>query len=103
MRRTGRSALALPDRDVDQRAWHLAAAAVGVDEAASAALEQAATRARERSAYATAAAAFERAVRLAGDAERRAQLLLEAAEAAWLAGPRAARGGPLGGGAPAHR
>ena len=68
-------ASALPDRDVDQRAWHLAAAAVGVDDAASAALEQAATRARERSAYATAAAAFERAVRLAGEAERRAPLL----------------------------
>ncbi|MGZ4200875.1 MAG: AAA family ATPase [Thermoleophilaceae bacterium] len=84
-------ASALPDRDVDRRAWHLAAAAAGSDDAASAALEQAAVRARERSAYATAAAAFERAARLAGEVERRAELLLEAAEASWLGGlaPRA--------------
>ncbi|HEY1509092.1 MAG TPA: AAA family ATPase [Solirubrobacteraceae bacterium] len=77
---------ALPDRDVDRRAWHLAAAAIGVDEAASAALEQAGTRSRDRSSYATATAAFERAGRLAADPERRARLLLEAAEAGWLAG-----------------
>ena len=79
-------AAALPDRDVDRRAWHLAAAAVGADDAASAALEQAGARGRDRSAYAAAAAAFERAGRLAIDLERRARLLLEAAEAAWLAG-----------------
>src|SRR5205085_11245064 len=51
-------ASALPDKDVDQRAWHLAAAAVGSDESASFALRQAAVRSRVRSAYATAAAAF---------------------------------------------
>jgi DNA-binding CsgD family transcriptional regulator len=79
-------AAALPDRDVDRRAWHLAAAAVGADDAASAALAQAGARSRERSAYATAAAAFERAGRLAADPERRALLLWEAAEMAWLAG-----------------
>ena len=79
-------AAALPDRDVDRRAWHLAAAATGTDESASAALEQAGIRGRDRSAYATAAAAFERAGRLTADAERRARLLWEAAEAAWLAG-----------------
>ena len=79
-------AAALPDRDVDRRAWHLAAAAIGTDDSASAALEQAGARGRERSAYATAAAAFERAGQLAADAERRARLLWEAAEAAWLAG-----------------
>jgi DNA-binding CsgD family transcriptional regulator len=79
-------AAALPDRDVDRRAWHLAAAAVGPDEQASAALEQAGSRGRERSAYATAAAAFERAGRLAADSERRARLLLAAAESGWLAG-----------------
>jgi DNA-binding CsgD family transcriptional regulator len=79
-------AAALPDRDVDRRAWHLAAAAVGTDDAASAALEQAGIRSRDRSSYATAAAAFERAGRLAADNERRARLLLDAAEAAWHAG-----------------
>jgi DNA-binding CsgD family transcriptional regulator/predicted ATPase len=79
-------AAALPDRDIDRRAWHLAAAAVGTDDAASAALEQAGIRSRDRSSYATAAGAFERAARLTADGERRARLLLGAAEAAWHAG-----------------
>ena len=84
-------ASALPDRDIDRRAWHLSAAAVGVDEQASAALEQAGVRARDRSAYATAALAFERAGRLASDGERRARLVFAAARQAWHAGsvPRA--------------
>ena len=77
---------ALPDRDVDRRAWHLASAAIGPDDAASAALEHAGVRARDRSAYAAAAAAFERAGRLALDPERRARLFLTAADSAWLAG-----------------
>jgi DNA-binding CsgD family transcriptional regulator len=79
-------AAALPDRDVDRRAWHLASAAVGPDEAASAALEQAGARSRDRSAYATAAAAFERSAQLAREPDRRARLLWEAAASAWLAG-----------------
>jgi DNA-binding CsgD family transcriptional regulator len=79
-------AAALPDRDIDRRAWHLAAAAAGTDESASAALEQAGTRGRERSAYAAAAAAFERAARLTASSERQARLLRAAAEAGWLAG-----------------
>jgi DNA-binding CsgD family transcriptional regulator len=87
-RRDAHRALAasLPDRDVDRRAWHLAAAAAGTDDSASAALEQAGARGRDRSAYATAAAAFERAGRLSTDSERRARLLRESAEAGWLAG-----------------
>jgi len=87
-RREAHRALAaeLPDRDVDRRAWHLAAAAVGADDSASAALEQAGTRGHGRSAYASATAAFERAGRLAADPERRARLLWRAAEAAWNAG-----------------
>ncbi len=79
-------AAALPDRDVDRRAWHLGASAVGADESASAALEQAGIRGRGRSAYATASAAFERAGRLAVGSERRARLLWQAAEAGWNAG-----------------
>ncbi|MET0685757.1 MAG: LuxR C-terminal-related transcriptional regulator, partial [Solirubrobacteraceae bacterium] len=87
-RRAAHRALAdaLPDRDLDRRAWHLAAAATGTDEAASAALEQAGTGARRRSAYGDAAAAFERGARLTADDERRARLLRDAAETAWLAG-----------------
>lgn len=79
-------AAALPDRDSDRRAWHLAAAATGTDEKASLAIEQAGERGWNRSAYATAAAAFERAGRLSADTERRARLLLRAAAAGWLAG-----------------
>jgi hypothetical protein len=76
----------VPDRDIDRRAWHLAAAAAGTDETASAALEQAGTRGRGRSAYATASAAFERAGRLTASGERRARLLRQSAGAGWLAG-----------------
>jgi DNA-binding CsgD family transcriptional regulator len=79
-------AAALPDLDYDRRAWHLASAAIGADEAASVALEQAADRARRRSAYATATAAYERAGALTDDALRRSRLLLAAAQMAWLAG-----------------
>ena len=79
-------AAALPDRDLDRRAWHLAAASVGPDDRASGALEQAGARARERSAYAVAAAAFERAAGLASNNDARDRLLFAAADAAWLAG-----------------
>jgi DNA-binding CsgD family transcriptional regulator len=77
---------ALPDRDIDRRAWHLSSASVGPDDDASSALEQAGARARARSAYAVAAAAYERSGRLAATHERRAELLYAAADAAWLAG-----------------
>jgi DNA-binding CsgD family transcriptional regulator len=87
-RRAAHRAMAdvLPDRDADRRAWHLAAAAIGPDEAACTALAQAAAHSRDRSAYGTAAAAFERAGRLAADGGQRARLLWQAAEAGWLAG-----------------
>jgi len=79
-------AAALPDRDADRRAWHLAAASIGPDQRASAALEQAGERARERSAYSVAAAAFERGAGLAPADEVRGRLLFAAADAAWLGG-----------------
>jgi DNA-binding CsgD family transcriptional regulator len=79
-------AAALPDRDADRRAWHLAAASIGPDAQASAALEQAGERARERSAYSVAAGAFERAAGLAPADDARGRLLFAAAEAAWTAG-----------------
>ena len=87
-RRDAHAALAraLPDRDVDRRAWHLAAASVGPNAQASAALEQAGQRARERSAYAVAAAAFERAAILAPADDGRGRLLHAAADAAWFSG-----------------
>jgi DNA-binding CsgD family transcriptional regulator len=82
----GALAAVLPDRDLDRRAWHLAAASLGPDDGAAAALMQAGTRACERSAYAVATAAFARAAGLCSTDSARAQLLLEAAQAAWLAG-----------------
>jgi DNA-binding CsgD family transcriptional regulator len=87
-RREAHAALAgaLPDRDVDRRAWHLAAASVGPNDRASAALEQAGVRARERTAYPVAAAAFERGAQLACADDARGRLLLAAADSAWLGG-----------------
>jgi DNA-binding CsgD family transcriptional regulator len=87
-RRSAHRALAdsLPDREADRRAWHLALAATGIDDAASSALEQAGVRARERSAYDVGSHAFERAASLTADDDRRAFLAFAAADAAWLAG-----------------
>ena len=82
----GALAAALPDHEIDRRAWHLAAASVGPDDRAATALEQAGDRARERSAYAVAAAAFERGAGLAPADAKRGRLLFAAADAAWLAG-----------------
>jgi DNA-binding CsgD family transcriptional regulator len=84
-RRAAHRALAgaLPDHDADRRAWHLALATVGPDDAASSALEQAGARARERSAYAVATAAYQRAATLS---LQPARLLYAAADSAWLAG-----------------
>ncbi|MDQ6921095.1 MAG: AAA family ATPase [Candidatus Dormibacteraeota bacterium] len=70
----------------DRRAWHLASASQGPDEEVAAALEGAGGRARERSAYAAAATAFEHSARLGDDGQRRSERLFRAGEAAWLAG-----------------
>ena len=70
----------------DSRAWHLAAAAVGIDETAAAALEQAGEEMKRRRGHGPAAAAFRRAAELTGDPVLRCCRLHLAAEAAALAG-----------------
>ena len=78
-------ALRLRD-DVERFAWHLAGAAIGADEEAAVALEEAARRARDRSGYAAAAAALERAANLTADDDARPRRLYAAADAALSAG-----------------
>ncbi|WP_250280080.1 LuxR family transcriptional regulator [Frankia sp. Cppng1_Ct_nod] len=74
------------ERGADQRAWHLAAAAAGPDEAVAAALEVAATRARRGAGYAVATTTLARAAHLTPDHRRRTRRLLQAARDARLAG-----------------
>ncbi|MFF7250550.1 AAA family ATPase [Embleya sp. NPDC008237] len=74
-----------PDH-ADRRAWHLAAAATGVDEPAATALESTGERARERSGHLAAALAYEKAARLSEDVGARTRRLVLAAEAASEAG-----------------
>ena len=85
------AARALPDDDVDRRAWHLSESRWAPDAEVAALLTTAATRAVERSAYAVASTAFERAARLSPDTGDLAVRLVAAAENAWAAGmgPRA--------------
>jgi DNA-binding CsgD family transcriptional regulator len=70
----------------DSRAWHLAAAAVGIDETAASALEQSGEDVKRRRGHGPAAAAFRRAAELTGDSALRRHRLQLAAEAATLAG-----------------
>jgi DNA-binding CsgD family transcriptional regulator len=78
---------ALRDRsDPERLAWHLAGAAIGQDEEAAVALEAAAKQAQERSSYAAAAAALEKAASLTADEDARPRRLYEAADAALRAG-----------------
>jgi DNA-binding CsgD family transcriptional regulator len=87
-RRTLHRALAsaLPDTEADRRAWHLALASFGPDDAASSALEQAGQRALQRGAYEVSSRAFERATLLAPEEGRQGRLLYAAADAAWIGG-----------------
>jgi DNA-binding CsgD family transcriptional regulator len=72
--------------ELEQRAWHVAEAAVGPDEEAAALLEAAAARAAARTGYAAAASALERAAELTPAPERAALRRLSAAGLALAAG-----------------
>ncbi|MGH3471404.1 MAG: ATP-binding protein [Nocardioidaceae bacterium] len=76
----------LPPDEVDRRAWHLSEATWHPDRAVSSLLAEAAEHTMARMAYSVASTAFERSARLSPEEARRAELLLRAAEAAWLAG-----------------
>ncbi|MFZ2178944.1 MAG: LuxR family transcriptional regulator, partial [Rhodococcus sp. (in: high G+C Gram-positive bacteria)] len=85
LHRTVASALTAPSQ-AERPAWHLAEAALGPDDAAARALEQAADHALRRSGCAGAALALERAAELSADGPSKARRFYAAANAAQSAG-----------------
>jgi DNA-binding CsgD family transcriptional regulator len=74
------------EADADRRAWHRAAATVEPDASVAEELEQAARRAEQRSGFAAASLAFERAAALSTNEQDRLRRLNGAVGAAWFAG-----------------
>ncbi len=74
----------------DAYAWHLAAAALGPDEAAAVALETVARRQAARNGHVAASLAYARAAGLSADTSSRLRRLTEAARAAYAGGHYAA-------------
>ena len=83
--RAAHAALAQVVADADKRAWHLASAAIGPDEAVAKELEHVAVVADQRGAWAAAAATWERAAALSTDLAERHRRLLGAGTSRWNA------------------
>ncbi|MGW5656634.1 AAA family ATPase [Streptomyces humi] len=81
-----------PVRDADRRAWHRSEAAEGVDEGAADALAAASERARARGGYSQQAVFLARAADFTGDPDKRAERLLDAAQAHLMSGDASAAG-----------
>lgn len=83
--RVAHAALAPVVADADKRAWHLAAATIGPDEAVANVLEEVAVVADRRGAWASAAATWERAAALSTGESERHRRLLAAGTSRWNA------------------
>ncbi|WP_406436243.1 LuxR C-terminal-related transcriptional regulator [Streptomyces sp. NBC_00631] len=84
-----------PVRDADRRAWHRAEATEGTDEGVADDLEAASERARSRGGYSQQALFLSRAADFTGDPEKRAERLLDAAQAHLMSGDASAAGTAL--------